>query len=137
MLKKAGIVAAASAASLVAVSPLAFAGEKHEVNDSYKSKSYTEVNKQIGDNADQLASKDSAGLVNVSGNNLNVSPQACGTAFNGNSLIQGALGGLFSEAEAENGVNSDNSVDCTNASDSGDEVNQTSSENGKHGGGHK
>jgi hypothetical protein len=141
VLKKAGIVVAAGAASMVALSPLAFAGDKTDVdykkNSDNKSYSKSEVNKQFGDNADQLASKDSAGLVNISGNNLNVSPQACGTAFNGNSLVQGALGGLFSEAKNSSGVTSDNGVDCTNASDNGDEVNQNSSESGKHGGSHK
>lgn len=127
MLKKAGIVAAAGAASLVALSPLAFAGEGKSIDDSFN-KSYEETTKsqtQIGDNADNLASKDSAGLVNLSNNNVNVSPQACGTALNGNSLVQGALGGIMSEAENESGVTSDNSVDCTNAADNGDEVTQT------------
>lgn len=124
MLKKAGIVVAAGAASLVAMSPLAFAGEGKSIDDSFKN--------QIGHNADTLASKDSKGLLNLSNNNVNVSPQLCGTAGNGNSLIQGALGGLLSSAESKSSVDSDNSVDCTNASENGDEVEQTSGK--QHGG---
>lgn len=140
MLKKAGIVAAAGAASLVAVSPLAFAGEGKSIDDSFN-KSYKQVTKsqtQYGDNAENLASKDSAGLVNLSNNNVNLSPQVCGTALNGNSLVQGALGGLFSEAANKSAVESDNSVNCTNASDNGDEFTQSSEGSGKHqGGDHK
>ncbi|BBF99848.1 MULTISPECIES: hypothetical protein [Pseudonocardia] len=138
MLKKAGIVVAAGAASLVALSPLAFASDSHEATDSFnktkdsynKSYSKTDVKDidktdvQFGHNGGNVADKSSSGLVNISGNNLNVSPQACGTALNGNSLIQGALGGLFSEAENSSSVNSDNGVNCTNASEVGDEFDQ-------------
>ncbi|MFP5068472.1 hypothetical protein ACLFMI_02230 [Pseudonocardia nantongensis] len=131
MLKKAGIVVAAGAASLVAMSPLAFAGEGKSIDDSFNKT--TEVQK--GDNADNLASKDSKGLVNLANNNVNVSPQTCGSPLSGNSLVQGAIGGLFSEAENESGVKSDNSVNCTSAPDTGDEVEQSSDGKGKHNGG--
>ncbi|MEU6698077.1 hypothetical protein [Pseudonocardia sp. NPDC046786] len=147
MLKKAGIVVAAGAASLVALSPLAFASDSHEATDSFNktkdsyNKTYTDVKDidktdvQFGHNGGNVADKSSTGLVNVSGNNLNVSPQLCGTALNGNSLIQGALGGLFSEAENSSGVTSDNSVSCTSASEVGDEFDQDNG--GKQHGGDK
>ncbi|PKB32486.1 hypothetical protein [Pseudonocardia alni] len=143
MLKKAGIVAAAGAASLVALSPLAFAGEHGgdtHIKDSGNTKShesYFSGNKAKAstvEDSEGVAQKNSAGLVNLSNNNINVSPQACGTALNGNSLVQGALGGLFSEAYNKSGVESDNSVDCTNAADNGDKVDI---DGGKHHGGDK
>lgn len=120
MLKKAGIVAAAGAASLVALSPLAFAGE-HGGNTYVKDSSIKAKASTVED-SESVAQKNSAGLVNLSNNNINVSPQLCGTALNGNSLVQGALGGLFSEAYNKSGVTSDNSVDCTNVADNGDTV---------------
>ncbi len=55
MLKKVALVAAASAASVVAISPLAFAHESHETG----------------------IDKSGKGLINVSGNNANVPVQAC------------------------------------------------------------
>ncbi len=55
MLKKVALVAAASAASVVAVSPLAFASDSHETG----------------------IDKSGKGLINVSGNNANVPVQAC------------------------------------------------------------
>ncbi|ANY06043.1 hypothetical protein [Pseudonocardia sp. HH130630-07] len=124
---------AAGAASLVALSPLAFAGEKaensyNETKTSYDldktSGSYNDVQK--GHNGENVADKSANGLLNISGNNLNVSPQTCvgGPAANGNSLLGGALG-LFSEdTEATHKSGSDNSVDCTNASDNGDDLSQ-------------
>lgn len=138
MLKKAGIVVAAGAASLVAMSPLAFAGE----GDTYKTKDSFNPSETAGsynenhEHAEGVAQKNSSGLVNLSNNNLNVSPQVCGTAGNGNSLIQGALGGLMSEADNESAVESDNGVDCTNAAENGDEV-DIDTEDGKHHGGDK
>lgn len=68
MLKKAGIVVAAAAAGLLAVSPLAFAGDKGEGGHHGHGHSVTNNN----NNGDQ-----SEGLVNVSGNNVNVPIQAC------------------------------------------------------------
>jgi len=145
VLKKAGIVVAAGAASLVALSPLAFASDSHEAADSFNktkdsfNKTYTDVKDidktdvQFGHNGGNVADKSAHGLVNVSGNNLNVSPQLCGTALNGNSLISGALGGLFSEAENATSVNSDNGVSCTNASEAGDEFDQDNADQ-QHGG---
>ena len=43
MLKKAGIVVAAAAAALLAVSPLAFAGDKHDHNDDHDGKKKVKV----------------------------------------------------------------------------------------------
>ncbi|MHA6796644.1 hypothetical protein ACVGVM_24490 [Pseudonocardia bannensis] len=57
MLKKAGIIVAAAAAGLLAVSPLAFAGDETEQVNSQK-----ELHQ---------------GLVNVSDNNVNLPLQAC------------------------------------------------------------
>ncbi|MEJ8280439.1 hypothetical protein [Pseudonocardia spirodelae] len=144
MLKKAGIVVAAGAASLVALSPLAFAGEHGDthIKDSGNTKShenYFSGNKAKAgtvEDSEGVAQENSAGLVNLSGNNVNVSPQACGTAFNGNSLIQGALGGLMdNEAYNKSGVESDNSVDCTNAADNGDKTDIDTTGGHHHGGG--
>ncbi|SFM96718.1 hypothetical protein SAMN05216207_1005200 [Pseudonocardia ammonioxydans] len=141
MLKKAGIIAAAGAASLVAMSPLAFAGEgdTYKANESFNpSKTTGSYNKgQAVEDSEGTAQKNSAGLVNLSNNNLNFSPQTCGTAFNGNSLVQGALGGLMSEAENESGVNSDNGVNCTNAPENGDSADIDTEDGGKHHGGDK
>jgi hypothetical protein len=64
VLKKAGIVVATAAASLLAVSPLAFAGTWDHGHGH--GKSHSNVN---GDT--------SAGLVNVADNNLNAPIQAC------------------------------------------------------------
>nr|WP_255426309.1 hypothetical protein [Pseudonocardia sp. C8] len=142
-MKKAGIVAAAGAASLVAVSPLAFAGEEYEANDSFNktkdshNKTVEKNDVHVGHEGGNVADKSAhGGLVNISGNNVNTSPTTCFTAANGNSVVQGALGGLFSEAENSSGVTSDNSVQCTNASDAGDEFNQ-SNDGGSHQDGEK
>ena len=138
MLKKAGIVVAAGAASLLAMSPLAFAGEgdSYKADESFNQSETTGSYNKSHEKTEGVAQKNSSGLVNLSNNNVNVSPQACGTAFNGNSLIQGALGGLMSEAENKSGVESDNSVDCTNAAENGDQV-DIDTEDGEHQGGGK
>jgi hypothetical protein len=63
VLKKAGIVVAAAAATLLAVSPLAFAGESHH-----------EADKTVWSNVNGDKSQ---GLVNVVDNNVNAPLQAC------------------------------------------------------------
>jgi hypothetical protein len=73
VLKKAGIVVAAAAATLLAVSPLAFAGEAHGGADKTV---WSNVN---GDK--------SQGFVNVADNNVNVPIQAC----NNDVPIQGGV----------------------------------------------
>ncbi|WP_214364265.1 hypothetical protein [Pseudonocardia sp. H11422] len=65
MLKKAGIVVAAAAAGLLAVSPLAFAGDKGDWGHDHDTE---QVNSQ---------KELHQGLVNVSDNNVNVPVQAC------------------------------------------------------------
>ena len=79
MLKKAGIVVAAAAAGLLAVSPLAFAGDKGDSGSQGDSYSKT-LNNTNGDS--------SAGLVNVADNNVNVPVHAC----NNDVPIQGGVG---------------------------------------------
>lgn len=70
MLKKAGIVVAAAAAGLLAVSPLAFAGDKGEGGHHGHGHGHSVTNNNT--NGDT-----SEGLVNVSDNNINVPIQAC------------------------------------------------------------
>ena len=64
MLKKAGIVVAAAAVGLLAVSPLAFAGEGDKGHDHHGA---TGRRRRLG-----LDQKDSQGLINVSDINANV-----------------------------------------------------------------
>ncbi|MBW0105921.1 hypothetical protein [Pseudonocardia sp. KRD291] len=117
MLKKAGIVVAAGAATLLAMSPLAFAGDSGE-------------NGENGGHhgASNVAEKNSKGFVNVSGNNIDVSPQTCvGNVASGNNLIQGVLGLAGKDGLVKSSVenNQDQSVNCTNASQAGDNVEQS------------
>ena len=80
MLKKAGIVVAAAAATVLAVSPLAFAGESGWGHGHGGDKTTnTNVN---GDT--------SKGLVNVADNNVNVPVQAC----NNDVPINGGVGAV-------------------------------------------
>ncbi len=87
MLKKAGIVVAAAAAALLAVSPLAFAG-----ND--------------GDLVHGSDEGGSHGLINVAGNDVNVPIQVCNTDVPILAVdvedIAGAVG-IAGEAEADSG----------------------------------
>ena len=87
MLKKAGIVAAAATAALLAVSPLAFAGDKD--HDGHKRHSHATNVNEAGN---------SEGFVNVSGNNANVPIQLCDNQIPVNVLgVQvplNSLGGL-------------------------------------------
>ncbi|GAA4705601.1 hypothetical protein GCM10023215_51990 [Pseudonocardia yuanmonensis] len=128
MLKKAGIVATGVAASLVAVSPLAFAGDKghdhHDKGDKgHHGSSVTGIDKS------------GKGLLNVSGNNVNVPIQACNNdvpvnvgalALQGNAkditgALTGALG-LFGKADADTKVKTDNDDVCGLKAASGDSV---------------
>lgn len=119
MLKKAGIVVAAGAASLLALSPLAFAGDSGDHHG------------KGGHGSANVAEKNSSGLVNLSNNNLDVSPQTCvGPIASGNNILTGALG-LVSKAETSN--EQDQSVDCTNASQAGDNVEQNADDKGGKG----
>lgn len=70
MLKKAGIVVATAAVGLLAVSPLAFAGEGYKGHDHHGAKDV--------DVASASTQKDSQGLINALNNpNVTVSPQVC------------------------------------------------------------
>ncbi|MBW0107024.1 hypothetical protein [Pseudonocardia sp. KRD291] len=126
MLKKAGIVVAASAASLLAISPLAFAGDGG--HDGEKGGHHGAAN---------VIDKDSKGLVSgLNGNNVNVPIQACNnnipvnvlgvqvpvedaSALNG---VTGALG-ILGDAKAKSGDSvTDQSDNCGQESGSGDSI---------------
>jgi hypothetical protein len=133
VLKKAGIVAAAATAALLAVSPLAFAGDKghdgHDGHDGHKRHSH-------GKNVNEA--DNSSGFVNVSGNNINVPIQACDNQVPVNVLgiqvplnglggiadVTGALGLLGDENKAVR--KGDNTLDdsCSQEGTSGDTVKQ-------------
>ncbi|GAA1842020.1 hypothetical protein GCM10009836_21730 [Pseudonocardia ailaonensis] len=111
MLKKVALVAAASAASVVALSPLAFASE-------------TGINKA------------SEGLFNASANDVNTPLQACnndvpvaaglGVAQANVKDITGAATGalgLFGKAKADTHVSTDSDRSCGQVSGAGDSVN--------------
>ena len=70
MLKKAGILVAATAAGLLAVSPLAFAGDKGDHGHGHGHDGDTAVNSVEDDS-------ETTGLVNVADNEVNVPVQAC------------------------------------------------------------
>ena len=123
VLKKAGIVVAAAAAGLLAVSPLAFAGESHG-----KSWGHGDVNS---------FEQNSEGLVNVSDTNVNAPLNLCNNdipvnvglvPIQGNlkdvtAALTGALG-VFGSAEAETDIDYDSSRTCTNGV-SGDAASQS------------
>ena len=123
MLKKAGIVVAAAAAGLLAVSPLAFAGESHG-----KSWGHGDVNS---------FEQNSEGIVNVSDTNVNAPLNLCNNdipvnvgliPIQGNlkdvtAALTGALG-VFGKAEADTDIDYDSSRTCTNGV-SGDAASQS------------
>ncbi len=131
MLKKAGIVVAAAAAGLLAVSPLAFAGDKddHDGHGHGHGKTNVEdVNSIDGSNE---------GLINVAGNNIAVPVNVCDNQVPVNVLgvqvplnnthvladLTGALGlGLLGNADTDADSDGDNTIDdsCTAAAESGD-----------------
>jgi hypothetical protein len=124
VLKKAGLVVAAAAASLVALSPLAFASEGHHGPS-------TDIKHS------DFYSKDGSGLLNVSGNNGNVPIQACNNDVPVNAGVlagqvpvkdlTGAITGaaaLFGKSSADTDVTADNSRDCAQVSGAGDTVGQ-------------
>ncbi|MDN5920440.1 MAG: hypothetical protein L0I76_35960 [Pseudonocardia sp.] len=129
MLKKAGIVVAASAASLLAISPLAFAGDGgHDGGDKGGHGHHGSAN---------VIDKDSKGLISgLNGNNVNVPIQACNnnvpvnvlgvqvpvedaSALNG---LTGALG-ILGDAKAKSGDSvTDQSDNCGQDSGAGDSI---------------
>ena len=124
VLKKAGIVVAAAAAGLLAVSPLAFAGESHG-----KSWGHGDVNS---------FEQNSEGLVNVSDTNVNAPLNLCNNdipvnvgliPIQGNlkdvtAALTGALG-VFGKAEADTDIDYDSSRTCANGAISGDAASQS------------
>ena len=130
MLKKAGIIVAASAASLLAVSPLAFAGD-YEAESSKDGKHH-------GSHDGGAIDKSSEGglLGALNGNNVNVPIQVCNNNIPVNvlggqvpvengSLLNGLTGalGIGGEAKSKSGDSAtDQSDDCGQVSGSGDTI---------------
>ncbi|TWF75964.1 hypothetical protein FHX44_111851 [Pseudonocardia hierapolitana] len=120
MLKKAGIVVATAAAGLLAVSPLAFAGDDH--------------GKTKVEDVNHIDGSTHGGLLNVGGNNLAVPVNVCDNQVPVNVLgvqvplndthvlaqLTGAIGLLSSDTDAES--DGDNTIDdsCTAEAESGD-----------------
>lgn len=121
MLKKAGIVVAAAAAGLLAVSPLAFAGDKGDYDHGH---GHGHHSAQVNN-----AEKNSSGLVNVSGNDINVPIQACNDNVNVLGIqvsdVTAQLTGVLGLLGTANG--GDQAVDrsCTQAASAGDTANQS------------
>jgi hypothetical protein len=128
VLKKAGIVVATAAAGLLAVSPLAFAGD-HDGHGHGHGK-VEDVNSVDGSNK---------GLINVAGNNLSAPVNACDNQVPVNVLgvqvplnntsvladLTGALGGgLLGENESDADSDGDKTLDdsCKAAAETGDSV---------------
>jgi hypothetical protein len=121
VLKKAGIVVAAAAAGLLAVSPLAFAGDKGDYDHGHGHHGSSIENENSN-------SENSSGIVNVADNNVNVPIQACGNDVPVNVLgvqlnevpveLTGALG-LLGSAEADSSQSVDRSCG-DNSGSSGD-----------------
>ena len=114
MLKKVALVAAASAASVVALSPLAFAHEG----------STTGIDKT------------GKGLFNASGNNVNVPIQGCNNDVpvnagfllgqaNAKDIVGSATGalGILGAAKADSSITTDTDRTCGQVSGAGDSVN--------------
>jgi hypothetical protein len=120
VLKKAGIIVATAAAGLLAVSPLAFAGDDHGRTDVK--------------GVNSIDSSNHGGLLNLAGNNVAVPVNVCDNQVPVNVLgvqvplndthviarLTGALGLLGGDTEAEN--KGDDTVDdsCNAAAKSGD-----------------
>jgi hypothetical protein len=128
VLKKAGIIVAASAASLLAVSPLAFAGDY--AGDSTKDGKHQGHDGGVIDKA-------ADGLVaGLSGNNVNVPIQICNNNIPVNvlgaqvpvedgALLNGLTGalGVAGDAQTKSGDSAtDQSDSCGQASGAGDSV---------------
>lgn len=126
MLKKAGIVVATAAAGLLAVSPLAFAGDKddhdrdHRDHDGHKKVKIEDVNKVDDSNK---------GLINVSDNNVAAPVNVCDNnvalgllqAQDTIASLTGALGLLGkADADSENTI----STECEAEAEAGDKVKQ-------------
>ena len=133
MLKKAGIVVAAAAAGLLAVSPLAFAGDKDDHNGHGNGHGHGKSKVEDVNHVDQS----NEGLINVAGNNIAVPVNVCDNQVPINVLgvqvplndtsvladLTGALGlGLLGSPDTDAKSDGDNTIDdsCTAAAESGD-----------------
>jgi hypothetical protein len=132
VLKKAGIVVAAAAAGLLAVSPLAFAGDKDD-HHGHGHGHHGKSNVEDVNSVDQSNS----GLINVAGNNIAVPVNVCDNQIPINVLgvqvplndtsviadLTGALGlGLLGSPDTDAKSDGDNTIDdsCTAAAKTGD-----------------
>lgn len=131
MLKKAGMVVAVAATGLLAVSPLAFAGD-HEDHDGHRG------DKTSVEDVNSIDGSNDGGLLNLAGNNAAVPVNACDNQVPVNVLgvqvpvndvevlaeLSGALGlGLLGgEGEAENEDSGANTLDdsCQADAEAGD-----------------
>jgi sortase (surface protein transpeptidase) len=115
VLKKAGIVVAAAAAGLLAVSPLAFAGDFKGESDHHHHHHSSDHDSDNNDHdSDQTSCKQKnsatdkregghGGLINVSDIAVQVPIQACN-----NSVIEGVLGILAKDQKNDDSHGSDN-----------------------------
>ena len=125
MLKKAGIVVATAAAGLLAVSPLAFAGESHKDWGHGHDHGSTNVSSY---------EKSSEGLINVSDNSINAPVQACNNDIPANvgglaavqtpikdiaGAVTGALG-VFGRANADTDVRNVDARSCAQGGNTGE-----------------
>ncbi|RTL68110.1 MAG: hypothetical protein EKK42_12045 [Pseudonocardiaceae bacterium] len=125
MLKKAGIVAATATAGLLAVSPLAFAGEAGHGHGGHHHGGADQVNSN---------SEVHQGLVNISDNNINVPVTACGNDLPINVLgiqvsdvtadLTGALG-ILGGADAKSKADQSQDRSCDVAAVAGDTSSQS------------
>jgi hypothetical protein len=113
VLKKAGIVVATSAAALLAVSPLAFAGDYNDDNgggNGHHSRSHKSNNNDDSgscrqdnraDNHSESRRRGGGGLIDISRNAIQVPVQACN-----NNIVNNVVVGVLSKnqsAESRNG----------------------------------
>ena len=126
VLKKAGIIVAAAATCLLAVSPLAFAGDKGHDHEG---------DTTVSDNNTNSSGDANTGLVNVTDNNVNAPIQGLNCndvpvalaqvpVENPTAALTGALA-LFGTADADSDVDVDNSCNSTQGdSGAGDALEQ-------------
>jgi len=120
VLKKAGIVVAAAAAGLLAVSPLAFAGDKGKATDDVSAIINDDDNVN---NIDQQ--RNQVGLVNVNDNEINVPVQvACNQILNNLDVVASVLGIAGGAATGGADTNS-GTADCEQTNSSGGAILQT------------
>ncbi|MHA6794344.1 hypothetical protein ACVGVM_12665 [Pseudonocardia bannensis] len=134
MLKKAAIIVATAAASLLALSPLAFAGEDHQEGDDV-----TQINSIEQDHSQEA-------LVNTGGStgdtNTNTATQECGNGTTNSPSVTlptppapvapvvapaDALLGVLAPAPVSGSADASSEVNCDQTSSAGDSFSQTNS----------